>query len=67
MRRTLTTLLLLVLAACGGGGGGGGGVTNTPGTIQLGSTTYDVTEGAVINITVTRSGLSGDERHIYLR
>ena len=53
MRRTLTTLLLLVLAACGGGGGG---VTNTPGTIQLGSTTYDVTEGAVINITVTRSG-----------
>jgi hypothetical protein len=56
MRRTLTTLLLLVLAACGGGGGGGGGVTNTPGTIQLGSTTYDVTEGAVINITVTRSG-----------
>ncbi len=56
MRRTLTTLLLLVLAACGGGGGGGGGVTSTPGTIQLGSTTYDVTEGEMINITVTRSG-----------
>jgi len=63
MRRTLTTLFVLVLAACGGGGGGDGGggggdggVTNTPGTIQLGSTTYDVSEGAVINITVTRSG-----------
>ena len=52
MKRTLTTLLLLVLAACGGGDG----VISTPGTIQLGSTTYDVTEGAVINITVTRSG-----------
>jgi len=57
MRRTSTIFFLLVLAACGGGGGGsGGGVTNTSGTLQLGSTTYDVTEGAVINITVTRSG-----------
>ena len=54
MRRTLTTLFLLVLAACGGSGGGGG--SNPPGTIQLGSTTYDITEGAVINIMVTRSG-----------
>jgi len=50
MRRTLTTLFLLVLTACGGSG------SNPPGTIQLGSTTYDITEGAVINITVTRSG-----------
>ena len=57
MRRISTILFLLVLAACGGGGGGGGGgVINTSGTLQLGSTTYDVTEGAVINITVTRSG-----------
>lgn len=54
MKRTLTILLLLVLSACGGDGGGGG--TNTAGTIQLGSTTYDVTEGEVINILVTRSG-----------
>jgi hypothetical protein len=54
MKRTLMTLLLLVLAACGSDGGGG--VINTAGTIQLGSTTYDVTEGAVINILVTRSG-----------
>jgi len=56
MRRTLTTLFLLVLAACGGGGGGGGSVSNTPGTIQLGNTTYDVNEGVVVNILVTRSG-----------
>ncbi|MBT8145492.1 MAG: hypothetical protein KJN90_01485, partial [Gammaproteobacteria bacterium] len=55
MSRILMTLLLLVLAACGGGSSGGGG-SNLPGTIQLGSTTYDITEGAVINIMVTRSG-----------
>ena len=55
MRRILTTLLLFVLAGCGGDGGGGG-VASTPGTISLGSTTYDVTEGATINIMVTRSG-----------
>jgi len=54
MRRTLTTLFLLVLAACGGSSGGGGG--NPPGTIQLGITTYDVTEGAVANIIVSRIG-----------
>jgi hypothetical protein len=48
---------LLVLAACSGGGGGGDGLINIPGTIQfVGSTTYDVTEGAVINIIVFRSG-----------
>ena len=52
MRRTLATLFLLVLTACGGGG------SNPPETIQLGSTTYDITEGDVINITVTRSGSS---------
>ena len=54
MKRTLTTLFLLVLAACGSDGDGG--VTNTAGTIQLSSTTYDVTEGAVINILVSRGG-----------
>jgi hypothetical protein len=56
MKKTITTLLSLVLAACGGGGGGGDGVINTPGTINLGSTTYDITEGEVINIIVSRSG-----------
>ena len=61
MKRTLTTMLLLILAACGSDGDvsgtvAGDGVTNAGGTIQLDSTTYDVTEGAVINILVTRSG-----------
>ena len=56
MKRISMTIFLLVLAACGGSGGGGGGGGNLPGTLQLGSTSYDVAEGAVVNITVTRSG-----------
>jgi hypothetical protein len=56
MRRTLTILFLLVLAACGGSSGGGGGESNLPGTIHFVDLSYDVTEGAVINILVTRSG-----------
>ena len=58
MKRISMTLFLLVLAACGssGGGGGGGGGGNLPGTLQLGSTSYDVAEGAVVNIMVNRSG-----------
>ena len=56
MKRMSMTVFLLVLAACGGGGGSGGGASNLPGTLQLGSTSYDVTEGAVVNIIVTRSG-----------
>lgn len=56
MRRISSILFLLVLAACGGSSGGGGGESNPPGSIQLGNTSYDVTEGAVINILVTRSG-----------
>jgi hypothetical protein len=47
-------LFLLILTACGSSSGGGG--SNPPGTIQLGGTSFDVTEGAVINIMVTRSG-----------
>ena len=48
----------ILLSACGGGGGngGGGGGNNNPGTLQFGSTSYDVAEGAVVNIVVTRSG-----------
>jgi len=45
-----------MLGACGGSSGGGGSTPATPGTLQLGSTSYDVTEGAVVNIIVTRSG-----------
>lgn len=45
-----------MLGACGGGSSGGGSTPATPGTLQLGSTSYDVTEGAVVNIIVTRSG-----------
>ena len=57
MKRISLTLFLLILVACGGSSGGGGnGASNLPGTIQLGNTSYDVTEGAVVNILVTRSG-----------
>ncbi len=56
MRKISMTLFLLVLAACGGSSGGGGGESNLPGTIHLGNLSYDVTEGAVVNIVVTRSG-----------
>ena len=56
MKTVLVITFLLVLAACGGGGSSGGGGNNLPGTLQLGNTSYDVTEGAVVNIMVTRSG-----------
>ncbi len=56
MRRTLTTLFLLVLAACGGGGGAGG--SDRPATIELSDVSHEVTEGAVVNIRVVRSGNS---------
>ena len=53
MRRISVFLFLLVLGACGGGGGGG---SSAPGSIQLAHSSYDVTEGAVVNVLVTRSG-----------
>ena len=53
----LVALGLLSTLATGGGGGGGGGSSNTPGTLQLSGTSFDVIEGLVIvNIRVTRSG-----------
>ncbi|MDH3305366.1 MAG: DUF5666 domain-containing protein [Gammaproteobacteria bacterium] len=60
-RQTFIPCLVLVftatLNACGGGGGGGGGDPPTlPGTIQLSGTSFDVSEGQVANIAVTRSG-----------
>ena len=48
---------LVLLSACGGGdGGGGGGNGNVPGTVQFPQTSFDATEGSVVNITVTRNG-----------
>ena len=60
-RPTLYTGVLitaLALAACGGGGGGGGGgnIPASPGTLQFLETSFDATEGTVVNIFVARSG-----------
>lgn len=50
---------ITLLGACGGSGGGGGNAVALPGTIQLAGTSFDVTEGTVANIIVTRSGGNG--------
>ena len=47
---------LAMLGACGGGGGGS---SSSPGTVQLEATSFEVREGAAINIRVARSGGSG--------
>jgi hypothetical protein len=52
----LIVVCLAILSACGGGGGGGDSQPGPPGTIQLADTSYDATEGTVVNIFVTRSG-----------
>ncbi len=39
-----------------GGGGGGGGTFASAGTIQLASTSFDASEGTIVNIRVARSG-----------
>jgi hypothetical protein len=49
VKRLLTTLFLLVLAACGGGDG-------PAGTLQFLETSFDASEGTVVNILVARSG-----------
>jgi hypothetical protein len=58
-RNSVTFVLFLsmslFLVACGGGGGGGGD-GSAPGTIQLADTSFDATEGSVVNILVARSG-----------
>ncbi len=59
MKRFSTTLFLLVLAACGGDGGGVSGdvnMTGPPGTLQFLETSFDASEGTVVNILVARSG-----------
>ena len=45
-------LCLAILSACGGGGGG----STAPGTLQIVATSFDVTEGRIVNIRVARSG-----------
>jgi len=57
--RWLGVLCLATLYACGGGGGGGSSAPAPPGTIQLLETSFDATEGTVVNILVARSGGSG--------
>jgi len=47
--------LLALLGACGGGGGGDNS-SGSSGTVQLGQSSFDTTEGAVVNIYVNRSG-----------
>lgn len=47
---------LLTILATGGGGGFDGGGADTPGTLQFLETSFDVTEGMIVNIRVARSG-----------
>jgi len=63
--KTVLTIVLPIVAcltmfnACGGGGGGGGGdgdISGPPGTLQFLETSFDATEGTVVNIRVARSG-----------
>jgi hypothetical protein len=56
VKRSSTTLFLLVLAACGGGGSGDGNMPGPPGTLQFLETSFDASEGTVVNILVARSG-----------
>lgn len=55
-RNPLIALAVLAMLASGCGGGGGGGGGGLPGTVQLSGVTFDVIEGTVANIRVTRSG-----------
>ena len=55
--RYLALAIFGLLSACGGGGGGSGNNMPGPrGSLQLAETSFDVTEGAVVNIFVTRTG-----------
>lgn len=59
VRCFVTLIHIVMLSACGGGGGGGSGggiVLSLPGTIQLAATSFDATEGTIVNIAVSRSG-----------
>jgi predicted esterase len=57
---TFVLITFGLLSIVGSGGGGGGNQPGAPGTIQLEATSYDATEGTVVNIRVARSdGNSG--------
>jgi hypothetical protein len=55
-RFSLVAITVAGIATIIASGGGGGGGSNSPGTIQFLESSYDVTEGAVVNIRVARSG-----------
>ncbi|MDJ0751435.1 MAG: DUF5666 domain-containing protein [Woeseiaceae bacterium] len=48
-------VVLGLLSACGGSGNGGGSIESA-GVLQIRDASYDVSEGAVVNIRVERSG-----------
>jgi hypothetical protein len=50
--RWVVVLYIALLGACGGGGGN---VDGPPGTIQLLQTSFNTTEGTIVNIRVARS------------
>ena len=52
--RYLSVAVFVLLGACGGGDGDN--ASRAAGTLQLARTSYDTTEGAVVNIYVGRSG-----------
>ena len=54
--RWLGVVCLATLSACGGGSGGGDNSAASPGTLQFLETSFDATEGTVVNILVARSG-----------
>ena len=53
--RYLSVAVVVLLGACGGGSDGDN-TSRAAGTLQLARTSYDTTEGAVVNIYVGRSG-----------
>ncbi|MGI9286665.1 MAG: DUF5666 domain-containing protein, partial [Pseudomonadales bacterium] len=54
--RWSSVVCMAMLSACGGGGGSNSNNPGPPGTIQIAATSFDGTEGTVVNMTVTRSG-----------
>ncbi len=52
----LVPVALGLFSACGGGGGGGDSSPGSAGFLQIAETSYDASEGTVVNIRVTRSG-----------